>query len=103
MTDTEKISALEKKIEQMENEIGMLQDAHQSGVFSTSTATIWISAFTIKWSICFQKTFKFISLEAFLRSGQAPGECFATVCGLFTGGHNGPCSASCWTTCNYRT
>lgn len=29
MTDPEKISALEKKIEQMENEIGMLQDAHQ--------------------------------------------------------------------------
>ncbi len=29
MTDAEKIGALEKKIEQMANEIGMLQDAHQ--------------------------------------------------------------------------
>ena len=29
MTDAEKFSALEEKIEQMANEIGMLQDVHQ--------------------------------------------------------------------------
>ena len=48
MTDAEKFSALEEKIEQMANEIGMLQDVHQIRVFSTPMATIWIRACTMK-------------------------------------------------------
>ena len=65
----------------------------KSGVFNTSTATTLISAFTMKWSICFLKTSKFISSGAFFKKRAGARRVFCDrMRKHFTGGQNGPVS-----------